>query len=145
MSGEGRWQTVGKKDHYQRRSVKGKEERAPSGGGIGQSMQALERVRPCCVLVPRLFLPHFSLASLACETTPTLALLCCIFQLVPFSPLVQWGCASPPQLSVGSVNSRSEGRRLHRLNPDLQSHIGGLHGGASQPQKNNTGRALTIV
>ena len=35
MSGEGRWQTVGKKDHHQR---KGREERAPAGGGIGQSL-----------------------------------------------------------------------------------------------------------
>jgi len=39
MSGEGRWQTVGKKDHHQRRSVKGREERAPARDGIGQYMR----------------------------------------------------------------------------------------------------------
>ena len=39
MSGEGRWQTVGKKDHHQRRSVKGREERAPARDGIGQCMR----------------------------------------------------------------------------------------------------------
>ena len=58
MSGEGRWQTVGKKDHHQRRSVKGREERAPARDGIGQCMRRVSS--HLFLLFSMTFLPTFN-------------------------------------------------------------------------------------